>query len=488
MRIAICEDEAQDLEHISALLGEYKTVRDVGLSIYTFQNTKDLIGSVKGGEYDVILLDVLIPGPGGIKTARELRALDQNVRILFLSSSPEFAVESYAVGAYYYLLKPVAAKTLFPLLDKLRSELNRQKDEALLLHSRGGFVSISFSRLEYVEVMNKTVSFHLTDGSVREVNGSLSDFEDEILSHSEFMKVHRSYLLNLRQVQSVNAKGTVTKMGHTVPVARSLYAAVKAAYLNLMVQPQPPAAPISPPPVPRETAVRSGPWRILLVDDKPEDLALYSKLLREHGCIVENAQNGAEAIHLAASARVDCVLLDVMLPGEEGFSVCSRLREQTDAPVIFLSCLTDAQKQLQGFTAGGIDYITKDTPADLFWAKMETRIRLARSDQQQLSFAPLLLDLSSRRVLLEEQELILTPTEFDLLWLLANHAFRVYTPEEIYRSVWGDRTWDGGKTVQLHMSRLRRKLEKAYPTHYFLETVWGQGYRFVPAGQKEALE
>ena len=178
------------------------------------------------------------------------------------------------------------------------------------------------------------------------------------------------------------------------------------------------------------------------------------------------------------------MLLDVSLPGEDGFSLCQRLREQTGAPVIFLSCRTDADSQVRGFSSGGVDYITKDSPADLFWAKVETRIRLARSGRTQLSFAPLLLDLSRRKATLDGEELILTPTEFDLLWLLAEHTPKVYTPEELYHAVWGSRQWDGGQTVQVHMSRLRRKLEKAYSRHYFLETVWGQGYLFVPEDTK----
>ena len=485
MRIAVCDHESRDIEQISALLKKYENIRDQKLELRSFHNATELLSSIQGGEYDVLLLDVLLPGFGGIQTARELRTLDQNVRILFLSHEPEFAVESYAVRAYYYLLKPITEECLFPLLDKIRSELNVQERESLLLKSRDGFVSVPFSRLEYVDVMNKTLSFHLTDGSVRELKASLADFEDVILSRPEFIKVHRSYLLNLRQLQSLGARDAVTRTGHTVPIARPLYSAVKEAYLHLMLHPQP-ATPFSiATPSPKEAHTGSQPWRILLVDDEPDDLSIWAEQLRVHGCVVETAGNGPEALALSVSRPFDCVLLDVMLPGEDGYQLCSRLKEQTGAPVIFLSCLTDTQNQLQGFTAGGIDYITKDTPVDLFWAKVETRIQLSRSDRRQLSFGPLLLDYSHRRVLIGETELVLSPLGFDLLWLLAGHADHVYTPEELYHSVWGAQPWDGGQAVQSHMSRLRRKLEKAYPSHNFLEAVWGQGYRFVPMGTQE---
>lgn len=485
MRLAICDDEARELERLCALLQEYEISRGAELSVCSFQSAVDLLNGMKGGEYDLLLLDVLMPGFGGIQAARELRELDKSVRILFLTASPEYAVESYAVGAYHYLLKPATAKTLFPLLDKMRAELNVQEEEFLLLKGREGLLRVPFSRLEYVEVMNKTVSFHLADGSVRELNASLSDFEAELLSHPQFLKVHRSYLINLRQLQSVTAKGAVTKTGHTVPIARTLYAAVKDAYLQMLFQPRPTAPTPAAAPEAAPKAVRTdGLWHILLVDDEPGDLFVWSEHLRERGCVVETAQTGAEALQRAASSFFDCVLLDVSLPGEDGFSLCQRLREQIGAPVIFLSCRTDADSQVRGFSSGGVDYITKDSPADLFWAKVETRIRLARSGRTQLSFAPLLLDLSRRKATLDGEELILTPTEFDLLWLLAEHTPKVYTPEELYHAVWGSRQWDGGQTVQVHMSRLRRKLEKAYSRHYFLETVWGQGYLFVPEDTK----
>ena len=90
----------------------------------------------------------------------------------------------------------------------------------------------------------------------------------------------------------------------------------------------------------------------------------------------------------------DCVLLDVMIPGEDGFSICGKLKELTAVPVIFLSCVTEADRQLEGFTVGGIDYITKDTPAGLFWAKVETRIKSALSDRTRFRYGVLLIDLS----------------------------------------------------------------------------------------------
>lgn len=483
MRFALCDDNTQDLNHLTALLADYETNRGVRLECQTFHSGTELLCGMKGGEYDVILLDMLMPGISGIETAQELRGFDQTVKLLFLSASPEFAVDSYSVGAYYYLLKPATAQTLFPLLDKIITELYSQPEEGLLLKGRDGVVRVPFSRLEYVEVMNKTVSFHLTDGSVREVSAALADFEEELLGHSEFSKVHRSFLLNLRHVQSVGAKGAVTRMGHTVPVSRSLYPQVKDAYMYFLFQNDvaiaAPDLPIVQTPL-QKKACQEGVWRILLVDDEAAERSFWAEQLCTHGCVVDTAEGEAEAQRLAASHSYHCMVLDVKLAGESGFDLCGRLQNLTGAPVIFLSSFTDEESQLQGFFSGCVDYITKDTPTELFWAKVETRIKLSRAGRTQMRFGPLLLDLARRKVMLEERDLVMTPTEFDLLWLLSEHAGRVYTPEELYHAVWGAQQWDGGQTVQVHMSRLRRKLEKAYSCHYFIETVWGKGYRFVP--------
>ena len=171
-----------------------------------------------------------------------------------------------------------------------------------------------------------------------------------------------------------------------------------------------------------------------------------------------------------------------MIPGEGGFAVCEKLRGLTDAPVIFLSCITESHRQVEGFSAGGIDYITKDTSRELFWAKVETRIKLAVSERTQFQYGPLLLDLTGHKVFINGEELSLTTIEFDILRLLSEHSDHIFTPEEIFETVWSGQPWDGGKMVQSHMSRLRRKLEKAWGEHHFIEAVWGEGYRFLPVG------
>ena len=483
MRIAICDDDEWELFQLQKLLKEYQLSREISADCRFFHNSTDFLCEIEGGEYDVILLDVLMPGINGVQAARELREMDKNVKIIFVSSSPEFALESYSVGAYYYLIKPIDANALFPLLDKAVSELMIQQEQGFVLKNRKCVVKVPFQRLAYVEVINKTVSFHLADGTVHEITAALADFEEKLLSRPEFFKTHRSYLVNLGHVEAIRGNCVMTKNGESIPISRQRRSLVQDAYVRFshqaeaLAMDEPQALPA------HQSENANGSWRILLVDDDDGDSALWARILRNHGCIVQLARNGREAFQMAEEVSYDCVLLDVMIPGEDVFSICEKLRKRVDAdaPIIFLSCLTEADRQIEGFAAGGIDYITKDTPEELFWAKVETRIKLASSGRTQLCFGPLLLDLSEHKALMNEKELLLTPVEFDILQQLSGKAGRIFTPEEIFAMVWGEQPWDGGQMVQRHMSHLRRKLEKAWGEHHFIETVWGKGYRFVPA-------
>ena len=486
MRIAVCDDDEQDLAQLMELITEYQLSRRTSNDCRFFNNGIDFLCDMRGGNYDLILLDVLMPGINGVQVAQELRALDKNVKLIFISSSPEFAVESYEVGAYYYLLKPADAATLFPLLDRVRNELFMQEEQGFVLKDRKGVIMISFAGLEYVEVINKTVSFYMSDGTIHKVTATLAEAEEKLLSRPEFIKPHRSYLVNLKYVQSIGVSCIVMKNGHNIPVSRRRRKQIQDAYVDFFHQ----EATIARTSDAQKTGTAEkqehpgGPWQILLVDDDPDDRKFWADILRNHGCIVQFAENGQNAVKMVSENSYDCILLDVLIPGEDGFSICEELHKSVHVPVIFLSCLSESDKQIEGFASGGIEYITKDTPAELFWAKVEKRIQLSVSDRTQLYYGSLLLELTERRAFMKGKELPLTPTEFDILWRISERAEHIFTPEEIFRMVWGSQIWDGGQMVQVHMSRLRRKLEKAWDGHQFIQTVWGQGYRFVPEEQE----
>lgn len=186
---------------------------------------------MESGNYDILFLDILMPGLSGIQAAHEIREFDRAAKIVFLTSSPDFAVESYEVRAYDYILKPVSKERIYRMLDELISETQKPQ-EGLTVKTQKGVAFILFSRLAYVEVMHKTLFFHLADGSVKEVNSSLAAFEDKLLSRPEFIKVHRSYMVNLWHINEVGSKELITTTGKTVPISRLLYGKVREKYME----------------------------------------------------------------------------------------------------------------------------------------------------------------------------------------------------------------------------------------------------------------
>lgn len=233
LRIAICDDDLNELSRISNLLNQYLAEKEPAFKYASFPNAIDLLDAMKRNSYHVLFLDVLMPGLNGIEAAREIRGFDEEIKIIFLTSSKEFAVESYAVDAHYYMLKPATAQNLFPILDRISLEALRG-EEALQIKSASGFTRIPFGRIEYLEVFSKRLRFHLADGTAKEFSGSLSDFEEELLSREEFIKVHRSYIVNMASILSLDSKSLTTCAKQEVPISRLLYGQVREAYMQYL--------------------------------------------------------------------------------------------------------------------------------------------------------------------------------------------------------------------------------------------------------------
>lgn len=231
MRIAVCDDHIKELDRFSKLLDDYREKTKACFTYITYSDSIALLEDVRKGGFDFLLLDVMMPLVNGMEIAHEIREYDGNIRIAFLTSSPEFAVESYSVEAFAYLLKPATADNLFPVLDKL-FRAAQKPEEGLLIKFQNGIANLLFSRLAYVEVINRTLRFHLTDGSVRELAASLSDYEEALLHRPEFIRIHRAFIVNLWQVQELRSTDILTYTGNVVPVSRRLYAQVRKAYMD----------------------------------------------------------------------------------------------------------------------------------------------------------------------------------------------------------------------------------------------------------------
>ena len=234
LKIAICDDNITDLSNIVSIIENYKALqRDKNNIKYTsFQNADDLIKALENGqEYDLIMLDILMPFMTGMDAAKEIRQFDQAVKIIFMTSSPEFAVESYSVDAYYYALKPIWEKKLFILLDKVISEMEIQSGASLLIKSKTGLTRIHINRLEFAEITGRTILYHLTNCSVIEAIGSFRQLEKELLKIPCFIKTHRSYIINMEHIDTIKPKEIKMQSCASVPMAKANFNTVKSAYI-----------------------------------------------------------------------------------------------------------------------------------------------------------------------------------------------------------------------------------------------------------------
>ena len=231
MYLAVCDDDREELDAVLSLLDAWKAGRGAVLRCKVFQSGMELVETAPRERFTLYLLDVVMPGMDGLEAAKEIRSFDNEAEIVFLSTSPGFAYESYGVRALNYLLKPVEEGKLFALLDQLL--LREQKpQEALMLKTAAASIRVPYARISYVEVIGKHVYFHLVDGDVREVTGALKEFEDALLSRAEFMRVHRSYIVNMLQIEELSFAGLRTVRGESLPVSRTLRKEVASRWLE----------------------------------------------------------------------------------------------------------------------------------------------------------------------------------------------------------------------------------------------------------------
>ena len=157
-RIAFCDDDAALLHQMQDFLEQYRTLRGVQLELAPYTKPMELLADIEAGvRFDVLFLDVLMPGINGINTAREIRRYDTAVQIIFVTSSSEFAVQSYVVGAYYYQLKPIWKDSFFRLTDAVLAECRKRTQHSLILRCKSGVTRITLDSLEYCEVQGRTL-------------------------------------------------------------------------------------------------------------------------------------------------------------------------------------------------------------------------------------------------------------------------------------------------------------------------------------------
>lgn len=223
---------------------------------------------------------------------------------------------------------------------------------------------------------------------------------------------------------------------------------------------------------------------ILLVDDDEDINVVNARYLRKENFRVFTASNRIQALHILMKEHIDCIVLDVMLHKEDGFALCREMKKLSDKPIIFLTNLSNEIDMEQGFQSGGMDYMYKPYSLKELKLRIQTRIHQYRKESIQgiqLNFPPLRILVEERLVYLEEQPIQLTASEFDVLLLMAKTPQTIFSIGEIYQAIWKMPDMENAQTVQVHIANLRKKMERVYPMHHFIQTVWGKGYKFCAA-------
>ncbi|MBM7616104.1 response regulator transcription factor [Alkaliphilus hydrothermalis] len=225
--------------------------------------------------------------------------------------------------------------------------------------------------------------------------------------------------------------------------------------------------------------------KILIVEDDVTIAELQRDYLEINGFSVDIQHQGDEGLKQAKEENYDLIILDVMLPELDGFEICKQIRRDMDIPILMISAKKEDVDKIRGLGLGADDYMTKPfSPSELV---ARVKAHLARYDRlsgnrnhekDEIKIRGLSIDKISRRVHMNEKEIILTTKEFDLLTLLASNPNRVFTKEELFDKVWGMDSFGDISTVTVHIRRIREKIELEPSKPQYIHTIWGVGYRF----------
>ena len=226
--------------------------------------------------------------------------------------------------------------------------------------------------------------------------------------------------------------------------------------------------------------------KILVIEDEKNIAELERDYLEANGYEVEIAFDGKSGLDRALESDFDLVILDVMLPGIDGFEVCRQIRKSKECPVLMVSAKKDEIDKIRGLGLGADDYITKPfSPSELV-ARVTAHIsryeRLTSKGEEPVNYVinigKLSIDINARRVVINNEEVSLTNKEFDLLVFLASNPNVVFSKDTIFDKIWGLDAIGETSTVTVHINRIREKIEDDSSNPQYIETVWGAGYRF----------
>ena len=227
--------------------------------------------------------------------------------------------------------------------------------------------------------------------------------------------------------------------------------------------------------------------KILIIEDDPAIAGIERDYLELSDFDAVVAADGETGLALALEGGIDLVLLDLMLPGLDGFSVCRRLREASDIPILLVTARSEDVDKIRGLGYGADDYVEKPFSPSVLVARVKAnlaqykRLKAAEAPPAgEVTAGTLRIDTDARRVFDGDEELQLKNKEYELLLFLARHPNQVFSREDLYELIWGLESMGDNVTVAVHVNRLREKIEADPSNPQHIQTVWGAGYRFKP--------
>ncbi|QJW46807.1 response regulator transcription factor [bacterium BFN5] len=221
--------------------------------------------------------------------------------------------------------------------------------------------------------------------------------------------------------------------------------------------------------------------RILIIEDEPQIRKLLKVSLNAHGYDLEEAANGKDGVNRAATFKPDLLIIDLGLPDIDGKEVVKQIREWSETPIIILTARDQEQEKIEALDSGADDYMTKPFGVGELLARMRVCLRRAASIEQQpvLVCGDLVVDLQQRRVTVEGAEVKLTPTEYEIIKMMMQHAGKVITHKQLLKAVWGNAYQQDTHYIRVYIAQLRRKIEKNSTQPRYIITESGVGYRLM---------
>ncbi len=238
LRIAVCDDNVDELSNMVQLVNQYIASKNLNCEYAAFLNGFELVSTLgKGKGFDIYCLDIIMPGFTGIDVAKEIRKFDKTAPILFFTSSPEFALESYSVKAINYVLKPITREKLFFTFDDILEQMKVKQDEdVVIVKGNEGIQKILISNLVFAEVIGRNVLYHLRSGKVIECTEPFSPVCVNLLKYGCFIKPHRSYIVNMQYVDTIENHQLTLQTLSVIPVAQGKAKEIKQRYLDYQME------------------------------------------------------------------------------------------------------------------------------------------------------------------------------------------------------------------------------------------------------------